>query len=152
MNKINGITESSQIVGKKSSPKVEDPSFFQKTLEDAMSVKNCKQSESISSGNALGEIQSIAPSIIENPSMAVGKQTEKLLDQLDQYIQNLGDPSKTLKEIEPSVKDMKNFADSLMENVSVREGLQDIKLKEIVEQSAMIANIEYLKFNRGDYL
>jgi len=47
---------------------------------------------------------------------------------------------------------MKNFADSLMENVSVKEGLQDMKLREIVEQSAMIANIEYVKFNRGDYL
>jgi len=121
-------------------------------LEDAMGVKNCKQSESISSGNVLGEIRSIAPSIIENPSISMAKQTEKLLDQLDQYIQQLGDPNKTLKEIEPSVRDMKSFADSLMENISVKEGIQDNKLKDIVERSAMMANIEYVKFNRGDYL
>jgi hypothetical protein len=152
MNKITGITESGQIVGKKNSLKVDDPALFQKTLEDAMGVKNCKQSESISSGNVLGEIRSIAPPIIENPSISMAKQTEKLLDQLDQYIQQLGDPNKTLKEIEPSVRDMKSFADSLMENISVKEGIQDNKLKDIVERSAMMANIEYVKFNRGDYL
>lgn len=152
MNKITGITESGQIVGKKNSLKVDDPALFQKTLEDAMGVKNCKQSESLSSGNALGEIHSIAPSIIENSSISMAKQTEKLLDQLDQYIQKLGDPNKTLKEIEPSVRDMKSFADSLMENISVKEGIQDNKLKDIVERSAMMANIEYVKFNRGDYL
>ncbi len=152
MNKINGITESVQIVGKKNSLKVDDPALFQKTLEDAMGVKNCKQSESISSGNILGEIHSIAPSIIENPSIVMAKKTKKLLDQLDQYIQHLGDPNKTLKEIEPSVRAMKSFADSLMENISVKDGIQDNKLKDIVERSAMMANIEYIKFNRGDYL
>jgi hypothetical protein len=152
MNKITGITESGQIVGKKNSQKVDDPALFQKTLEDAMGVKNCKQSESITSGDVLGEIHSIAPPIIEHSSMSVGKQTEKLLDQLDQYIKNLGDPNKTLKEIEPSVRDMKSFADSLMGNISVKEGIQDNKLKDIVERSAMMANIEYVKFNRGDYL
>ena len=151
MNKITGIPEASQIAGKKNIQKTADPALFQKTLEGVIETKKSVPNEPSSSAKALGEIRSVAPPMIENSALAMGNRTEKLLDQLDRYTQNLGDPNKTLKEMESSVKDLKMSADALMESVAA-EGIANQKLKDIVEHSAMIANIEYLKFNRGDYL
>ena len=152
MNKITGIQESSQIINKDNVQKNSaDPTLFKKTLDGVLGTQNSASVESTSATGSLGEIRSVAPAITEGSSVSVGDQTEKLLDQLDQYIQNLGDPNKTLKEMEPAVKDMKMLADALMENVE-SEGAPDKKLKDIAEYSAMMANIEYLKFNRGDYL
>ncbi|MFH2066695.1 MAG: hypothetical protein ABIK15_15970 [Pseudomonadota bacterium] len=151
MSKITGIPENIQIAGKKNIQQKADPELFQKTLEGVIGANNITQNSSPSSANALGEIRSVAPPIMEDSSVSMGSRTEKLLDQLDQYIQNLGDPRKTLKDMEPSVRDMKMSADALMESLAA-EDFQDTKLKDIVEHSAMIANIEFLKFNRGDYL
>ena len=150
MSKITGIQESSQIINKETVRKNSaDPELFKKTLDGMLETQNGTAVESTSATGSLGEIRSVAPSITGEPTVSVGDQTEKLLNQLDQYIQNLSDPGKTLKEMEPAVKDMKTLADALMESVA---DVQDKKLKDIAEHSAMMANIEYLKFNRGDYL
>jgi hypothetical protein len=151
MNKITGIPDNIQFAGKKNIQQKADSALFQKTLEGVIGANNITQSSSVSSANPLGEIRSAAPPIMEDSSVSMGNRTEKLLDQLDRYMQNLGDPRKTLKEIEPSVREMKMSADALMESLAA-ENLQHQKLKDIAEHSAMIANIEFLKFNRGDYL
>ncbi|MBW1892208.1 MAG: hypothetical protein JRF40_00150 [Deltaproteobacteria bacterium] len=46
---------------------------------------------------------------------------------------------------------MKNDADKIMENIE-KEEVKDKKLKEIAMESIMMANVEYYKFYRGDYL
>lgn len=128
-----------------------DGAAFKDALTEAMTPK--KTPELASSGNtqALGEIQ--APSFHKVTEMKsdVVTETATLLDRLDIYANSLADPSKTLREIEPLVTELKERADTLIENADQIAG-EDTEVNRIANESAQLAVTEYMRFYRGDYI
>jgi hypothetical protein len=123
---------------------------FKEALGQAM------QTESIVSPKAddlapLGEIQSIAYPRIETSSRQMINDAGRLLDMLDRFAKDMGDPSKTLKEIEPTLMDLNQQA-AILARASQKTTLQDDHLKQMIDQCHLLAKKEYLKFIRGDYI
>ncbi|MDR2442367.1 MAG: hypothetical protein LBE31_02465 [Deltaproteobacteria bacterium] len=83
-------------------------------------------------------------------SVSAQDQVEGVLELLDQYIAALGDPQKTLKDIAPLAEDLGNQASSLDE---LAAGLASSDpLKQITNDTAVLAGVEALKFRRGDFV
>lgn len=99
----------------------------------------------------LGEVRPPAFYTIENSSAEVVDRTSKLLDLLDNYAQDINHPDKTLKEIEPLILEIRNRATQLMKEAETGLG-GDTGLKEIATRCALTANVEFIKFRRGDYI
>ena len=82
---------------------------------------------------------------------AIQEMTAELLEMLDLYSNRLEDSATSLRSLEPILDRIKASADRLLEETE-NDPDTDAELKEIAFQSAMMANNEYLKFQRGDYL
>jgi hypothetical protein len=95
--------------------------------------------------NTLGEIQATLPAG-KNGSPAI-TQAEGLLNLMDAYARQLQDPGKTLRQIAPVLNAMKNQAATLL---SASQG--DVQLHAIAKQLAVTAEVETIKFHRGDYV
>ncbi|UCF93760.1 MAG: hypothetical protein JSW39_06275, partial [Desulfobacterales bacterium] len=75
---------------------------------------------------------------------------ENFLNLLDEYCQMLGDPRKTLKDIQPLVASMtraKEDLTPLLHTLPDGHGIKDI-----LNQTLVTASLEIIKFNRGDYI
>jgi hypothetical protein len=75
----------------------------------------------------------------------------KILNLLDDYARDLGDPRKTLKHIGPLVEAIKKEA-SLIENEAAEKIQNDSELEKFIKNVAVTANVAAFKFNRGDYV
>jgi hypothetical protein len=73
-----------------------------------------------------------------------------VLDMLDQYMNALGDPNVTLKEIAPLVEDLDRSA-SRLDKIAGQLG-QDSPIKQLTNETAVLAAVEALKFKRGDFV
>lgn len=100
--------------------------------------------------NALMEIGSKELNIINTSDIVTGK-TDTLLDMLDSYSSKLDDPAVSLKSIAPVLEEINNKAGSLLKETQFLTDA-DAALKKIATQTALTAQTEYLKFQRGDYL
>jgi hypothetical protein len=76
---------------------------------------------------------------------------ERVLDLLDDFAQALGDPQKTLRELEPLVLKMEGEAKPL-ELAPDSEGGSDQSLSRLMSDVSLLANVTLVKFRRGDYL
>jgi hypothetical protein len=75
---------------------------------------------------------------------------ENLIDLLDQYRQQLSDPSLALKEVDPAVREINQARENL---TPVLDSLpEDEELKNIVNRTLVTASLEVTKFYRGDYI
>ena len=75
---------------------------------------------------------------------------ENLIDLLDHYRQMLSDPSNSLKKIDPIIKEIDQQKEKLAPALdSLPDGEE---LKDIVNQTLVIASLETTKFYRGDYI
>lgn len=149
MGKITHITEGIN-APKQQNVKKTDTQGFKKALDAALEGK--KPSESISEAtNSLGEIAPTTLHTIESSSDTIFDKTHFLLDKLDNYTKDLENPAKTLKDIEPLIASIQEEASKLLEKTN-ETGNKDEKLKDIVNQTAIKANTEFIKFNRGDYI
>jgi hypothetical protein len=79
------------------------------------------------------------------------EQGERVLDLLDDFAQALGDPQKTLRELEPLVLKMEGEAKPL-ELAPDSEGGSDQSLSRLMSDVSLLANVTLVKFRRGDYL
>ncbi len=79
------------------------------------------------------------------------EQSDKVLDLLDEYIKELNDPAKTLKDIDFLVqtieKEVNLIAAKTSDNIS-----KDKEIEGFVNDLAITANVALLKFRRGDYI
>ncbi|MFZ5569794.1 MAG: hypothetical protein ACOZF0_05295 [Thermodesulfobacteriota bacterium] len=123
---------------------------FQKVFHQALDSQPSGTASPAAAGS-LGEIRLTTVPIVEERTDPLMDQTADLLDQLEQFAQALGDPSRSLKDMESMVTELKKKADLVAENAGVPEG-QANPLKRIARESAMTASLEYVKFYRGDYL
>ncbi|MBU0991142.1 MAG: hypothetical protein KJ737_01505 [Proteobacteria bacterium] len=149
MGKITNITEGINIP-KQQNVKKTDTQEFQKALDAALEGK--KSSDSIQGpANSLGEIAPTTLHAIEPSTESIFDRTNFLLDKLDIYTKDLENPEKTLKDIEPLIVSIQEEALKLLETTN-ETGSKDQKLKDIVNQTAIKANTEFIKFTRGDYI
>lgn len=88
---------------------------------------------------------------LKTPSDIVTGKTDQLLERLDSYAAQLGDPDISLKSIAPVLEQMNAEAKSLIEETRYLAA-QDDGLKNIATQTAAVAQTEYIRFQRGDYL
>lgn len=129
-----------------------DGDLFKKTFEKILSDSTEKnQSVESPSVSGLGEIPSFNLNFEDHSVGNVEKSTDQLLTMLEQFAKDLSDPSKSLKEIEPLIQGIKENADLL--SATVKNDSESGKaLKDIAEESSVLANVEYMKFMRGDYV
>ena len=100
---------------------------------------------------ALGEIASVRTIQIPAQSDLVSGSTEKLLELLDSLSSQLQDPGVSLKHMAPVLETIHNKADQLVKETRSL-GSDHAGLREIANQTAVTAQTEYIKFQRGDYL
>lgn len=100
--------------------------------------------------NGLNEIMSPSPGVAQPADIVSGK-TDSLIKLLESYSSQLEDPRASLKSIAPVLEEIKNNAGNLLEETGLLSE-SDASLKKIATQTAVTAQTEYLKFQRGDYL
>jgi hypothetical protein len=67
---------------------------------------------------------------------------------MEKYAQALGDPKRTLKSIEPLVRQM----GTEVQRLKVEDRDQSAGLSKLVNDIAVTVTVEKLKFQRGDYV
>lgn len=70
---------------------------------------------------------------------------------LDAYASKLDDPGVSLKSIAPVLEEINAEADNLLKDTRLLTEA-DAALKKVATRTAVTAQTEYLKFQRGDYL
>lgn len=119
---------------------------LQKTLETPSSLPSAPPGAGV-----LGEIQSAVMPTVANDGGALVAGTGRLIDLLDAYARQLADPSKSLRQIAPLVVEIQTQAERLM--AAANSGpQQDVALQTLATRSAVAANVEVIRFRRGDYV
>jgi histidinol phosphatase-like PHP family hydrolase len=149
MTKIDQINDAVTVQSAKK-PTTSTGSPFSASLENALSQKS-QETTGSEQTSALREPQ---PSIM-NPSGTTSThmigQTDKLLGLLESYATGLENPSATLKELASIVSMMKDEAMQLMASTDAH-AVEESGLNGIAAKAALTANVEYIKFQRGDYI
>ena len=101
--------------------------------------------------HGLGEITPTRTIQIPEQAALVSGSTEKLLELLDTYAAQLQDPGVSLKHMAPVVETIQQKADQLVEETRAL-GPDHAGLRDIATQTAVTAQTESIKFQRGDYL
>lgn len=149
MDKITGITGGHPISGPKRPENPVDSSFRQ-NLEAANARQQSLATAPVGSA-ALNEVPSGGFPTLQTPQHAVVRTAQRLLDLLDTYAKDMGNPRKTLKDMEPLIVSIQQRAAQLAEET---ESLQteDDALQTLARQCGVTANMECIKFYRGDYV
>ena len=109
-----------------------------------------ESSASLLTNSLLGMLQTgqaaSTPSTLALPG--VDDEVDSVLSVLDNYVQALGAPSKTLKEIAPLADDLDRGATRLDQLAASLA--EDDPLKGLTSDTAVLAAVEAIKFRRGD--
>lgn len=109
-------------------------------------------SEQSSAAQGVDPVQTVsAPSeaTLEPGQAQLWQQTNGLVETLENYGQALGDPSKTLKDIQPLADKMETQAQAV--GASLQAGGSS-NLHSLAWQAVTQAQVEAIKFRRGDYV
>lgn len=101
--------------------------------------------------SAIDKVGETTAALSDDSKMTVIEHGDKLLNLLDNYVRELNDPSKTLKEIGPLVDRIEKEV-SLMETKSASKVFDDKELTGIIKDLTVTANVAVCKFQRGDYI
>lgn len=137
--------------GTKNNVKRTTDGAFQQVLGNALEKTGTPSAMDPLSAASLEEVTPTRCDVRIDPPPSIQHMTDELLDMLDLYSSQLEDPAASLKSLEPILDRIKTCAGKLLEQTEKTPDT-DAELKEIATQSAMMANNEYLKFQRGDYL
>lgn len=77
--------------------------------------------------------------------------TSRAIDLLEIYSKTLSDPQKTLRDIEPELTAFVKETESLYDEY-LQTGHDDPRLKSVMEDLLRTAQLEGIRFRRGDYL
>lgn len=99
----------------------------------------------------LSEVDQIKSLATADPKTDLLDSSDKVLDLLDDYANQLSNPSKTLKDIEPIVTRIEKEID-LIESKTAGMIPRDIGIEQFVRDLSVTAHVAVLKFQRGDYL
>jgi hypothetical protein len=148
MSKITPISESQAIYSPGSVQRT-STDFFKQSLEKAMDAQ--KTSGAPNSPTALSEVRPTVFHKIDTPAENVAIQTNQLLDLLDDYARNLNNPSRSLRDMAPLVEEICTHAQGLLKETAKMPPTEE-KLREIASSAAVTAQVELIKFRRGDYV
>jgi len=127
---------------------------FSKLLDESKSKDNSVNAASSTEASALLQNNPLVGMILANQKIGKEpdptKQLEKAFDQMESYAAALGDGSKSLKDIAPLADGLKETA-SQLDELSRRLPDGD-PLKDLAGEAAVLATVESMKFNRGDYI
>jgi len=98
----------------------------------------------------LSEVNQVNSLTAADPKADLLDHSDKMLDLLDDYAKELGNPLKTLKEIEPIVSRIEKEVD-LIESKTAGIVLRDGEIERFVKDLSVTAHVAVLKFQRGDF-
>lgn len=149
MTQINNIDGLSTVqAGKR--PGTSSAGGFQDTLADALGKTSESDTDTVPMA-ALSEPQALNFGQDVPTDMDIAGQTDSLLDLLEAYADGLENPDASLKDLSSLVDRIQEEARQLMTSTDENTTAGG-QLKEIAAQTAMTANMEYIKFQRGDFL
>ena len=99
----------------------------------------------------LADIHATSSQISPDCKKDVLGRSDKILHLLDDYAKELTDPTRSLKDIEPLVENIRKEV-SLIEDEAARKIKNDNELERIIKDLTITANVALLKFHRGDYI
>ena len=149
INAIQGVSES-EIITQQNNVRA-NQSGFQNCLDQCIDQCMSKEKSTTSDINQLPEIYPVNFLNIKNGESTFANKASNLLDKFDDYVNSLKNPDMTLKSIEPAIVNLKNEADTLSKNF-ISSSENDSSLAKIVNDLQVMANVEYFKFYRGDYI
>ncbi len=150
MDHISPINKKIQIPTQTHTSKTQGDTF-KTTLDQALQTKgDVNQASSSNQAGGLNEIKAPFLNIIQESSSTIYEQTNKLVDQFETYADALGNPNRSLKEIAPLIGKIKDNAQNLLSDTQIA-GNANTPLETMANDLAVMANVEYLKFQRGDY-
>jgi len=100
--------------------------------------------------NSLPEVYPIPVLNFEDTESQLLNNTYKVINILDKYTNGINNPQMSLKQIEPTISELKKQTENL--NKEAQNGNIDNSLKKIINNLNVLANVEYIKFQRGDYI
>ena len=123
---------------------------FSASLQNALS-RQATNNTGVEQTSTLVEPQSTIISQPDTSSTDVVGRTDRLLGLLESYATGLENPEATLKELAPIVAQMKEEANQLMASTGVQAAGGD-DVNGVAAKAALTANVEFIKFQRGDYI
>jgi type II secretory pathway component PulM len=124
---------------------------FAEVLNETMQSSAAAENTSEVKETVVGGVQTVGLStLFPEPVQPLEDRVDQMLDALDSYRQMLGDANYTLRDMDPTVRQIAADASSLqqdMEKLPV-----DDELGDILNQTLIAASLEVIKFNRGDYV
>ena len=99
----------------------------------------------------LSEVNPVKSLTSADPKTELLDCSDKVLDLLDEYANELSNPLKTLKDIEPIVTRIEKEVD-IIESKTAGMIPGDIEIEQFVRDLSVTAHVAVLKFQRGDYL
>ena len=97
------------------------------------------------------KLAEVIPADLKSARAAIIGQGDKILGLLEDYAQQLTDPAKTLKDIEPLV-DRINREVGIIEGEVFKQFPHDRDLERLIRDLAVTANVAVFKFHRGDFI
>ncbi|MBW2368995.1 MAG: hypothetical protein JRH15_14030 [Deltaproteobacteria bacterium] len=149
MTKINPITDSPGIHDQK---KINKPATggFESSLRTAFTERTTGGLFN-SQVSRLGEVRAASAPQTSSLADGIASETDRLLALLETYATDLENPNKTLRDLAPMAAQIKEAAGLVMA-AAQRQATPDDELNRIATNAAFTANIEYVKFQRGDYI
>ncbi len=147
---VNKITRPIHSIKHPGHGKVGKDTTFAKVLHGTMDKVQCEET----SKEALSSISEVAPAACCGISRVGGwtlQCASKVLSLMEEYAQDLNNPRKSLKAIEPIVVQIQEELRGLDVQSAQNPGHHD-ELARLVNQIAITASIETFKFQRGDYI
>lgn len=119
-------------------------SLLHKEMEGAQTEK--KPSET-------GKLAEPAPTALlnigERPATALPESVQQGISLFERYAAGMADPEKSLKEIEPLLRELLELVDDVI--ATDKKASVDPELTKITDELIMNARLEEFRFNRGDY-
>lgn len=150
--KITG-PESLQQTQPGSAPGAEEPgktadfgNMFREALDQPKSTGDLQKSVPLSEPRA---VQNIGQPAFQPESLV--DRTSRAIDLLEIYSKALSDPQKTLRDIEPELTAFVSETQSLYDEY-LEKAHNDPRLKSVMEDLLRTAQLENIRFQRGDYL
>ena len=149
MAEISGVSWSKGVAPQdKKSPEKTDGNLFKQTLDNVLGKTQTQKDITL---NSLGEVRPVAFNKIDYEGSELVSKSEDLLNLLDEYSKELNNNGKSLRDLEPLVSELKENATELMENI-LGDQQSEPDIKRHAAQCAIIASVEALKYERGDYV
>ncbi len=149
INQINNDAHQFVSKNKKTNTAKPDSNTFKQTFGQVLENMESSKMETVQT-ECLNEL-SRQNFRLPDPSISLGGKTEKLLELLELYAAKLEDNSISLKDVDSLLEEIQTDAKNLLQKVN-NSPEADEKIKNIAEEFALFANLEQIKFQRGDYL